>query len=83
MSVSLLYGYCDYAIEISRALEPVFTPDERRLIERRLFATKPAQGRAPKGRRRGVAAALKRLSKRMKPRQDSWSISNADLGNLR
>ncbi len=84
VSIALLYGYCDYALEIARALAPVFSPDERRVIDQRLLASVESSGplAAIPGSRR-IAASLVRLAKWIRPRSRGWSVSNADLGNLR
>jgi FkbM family methyltransferase len=83
ISVCLLYGYCDYALEIAQAFGTLFTQDDQRVIQRRLQSALPRGARRDKTRRRGVTAALKRLSKRLKPRPTGWSVSAATLGNLR
>jgi FkbM family methyltransferase len=84
ISVALLYGYCDYALEIARDLGTEFMADERKVIERRLLATRRSRG--PLARipgRRHAAAALHRISRLLRPMEDGWSVSNANLGNFR
>jgi FkbM family methyltransferase len=83
ISISLLYGYSDYALEILQAAGDVFTADERNDIERQL-----RENGGPPGvlsdfpGRRQLAAAFHRLWKLCLPRDDSWSVSDAEIGNL-
>jgi FkbM family methyltransferase len=85
ISVSLLYGYADYALEIARHASGEFTADERTAIERRLLSD-AGRRRGPLARlpgRRRVAAALQRLARLLRPREEGWSVSSANLGNFR
>ena len=82
IAVALLYGYCDYAIDITRSSGSVLSDDERTLIETQLreagereFARTEFPGRRP------LAAVLHRLWKIFQPRDDAWSVSNPELGN--
>lgn len=83
ISISLLYGYSDYALEILRVAGDVLTADERGAIERQL-----REGGGPEGLlsgfpgRRQLAAALHRLWKVCLPRDDAWSVSDAEIGNV-
>jgi FkbM family methyltransferase len=82
MSIALLYGYFDYALEIAR-LAGVLDADERAVIEHRLREPGEGQGALPKfPGKRPDAAALRRLSKLCMDADDSWSVSDAELGNL-
>jgi FkbM family methyltransferase len=80
LSISLLYGYCDYALEITREAGDVLAPDERATIEQRLRESGGRQGRKFPGRRH-LAAALHRLWRLCLQRDDAWSVSKATLGN--
>lgn len=82
LSVSILYGYYDYALEIARQWGHVLDGDERATIEEQLRAAASDAGPLPKfpGRRQ-VAAAAHRLWKLSADRNDAWSISDAELGN--
>jgi hypothetical protein len=80
MSISLLYGYRDYALEIAREAGDVFSADERAAIEQRLREHVGRRNVRFPGRRI-LAAALHRLWKVCRPRDDSWSVSKAGLGN--
>jgi len=80
LSVCLLYGYYDYALEVTREAGDVLSADERATIERRLYEGGRRRGVRFPGRRR-LAAALRRLWKLCQPRDDSWSVSKAALGN--
>ena len=80
LSVCLLYGYYDFALEIARHEGDVLAPDERAAIEQRLRETGGARGVDFPGRR-GLAAAFHRLWKLCLRRDDSWSVSKAVLGN--
>jgi FkbM family methyltransferase len=82
ISIALLYGYFDYALEIARAADRL-DPDERALIERRL--REGGEQLAPLPRfpgKRPAAAALRRLWKLCLDSDDAWSVSDAELGNL-
>ena len=83
ISVALLYGYYDYAIAIARDAGGVFSGGERQTIERRLGARQAKAG--PLGSfpgRRRLAAALRRLWKTTRARNEGWSVSDAGIGNL-
>ena len=83
ISIAVLYGSYDYAVEISRALGAVFTDDERALVERRLYEGGRTRGGVPPfpGRRR-VAGALRKLWRIFRLRNDGWSVSDAGIGNV-
>jgi FkbM family methyltransferase len=83
MSVALLYGYCDYALEIARGLGAFFTPEERGVIERRLLATRRRRKSLAKALGARGVGALQRLSRLRRPRAEGWSVSKANLGNFR
>ena len=81
ISIALLYGYFDYALEIARA--GPFSPDERAVIEQRLHEGGGHQAALPRfPGKRPVAAALRRLWKLCLDSDDAWSVSDAELGNL-
>ena len=81
LSVALLYGYADYALEIARDHHNLFTETERATIEAALGSdsSTPAEPKVP-GRRR-LASALNKLATRVREPTDAWSISDPDLGN--
>jgi FkbM family methyltransferase len=82
IAIALLYGYCDYAMAIAGAAGSSLTDDERRTIESALHAAGEREfGRAGFPGRRPLAAALHRLWKMLRPRDEGWSVSNAQLGN--
>jgi FkbM family methyltransferase len=82
LSVALVYGYADYAIEIASDQASLFSPEERATIGERLVAPYHRSGpRTFPGQRR-VAGALRRLSKISQEPYDGWSVSDPDLGNL-
>ena len=83
ISVSLLYGYYDYAIEIAREAGDALPPDERALIDRRLRERGADHGPVPvfPGRRR-LAGALGKLWKMCRLSNEGWSVSDAGIGNL-
>lgn len=83
ISVALLYGYYDYALEITRDSGTVFTLDERAAIEQaiRRRGERPDPLAAMPGRRQ-LAGALRRLWKRLRVRNEGWSVSDAGIGNL-
>ena len=82
LSVALLYGYHDYALEIARDAAAL-SPDERSLVEQQL-----RQGAGPSKPltrfpgRRHLAAVLHRLWRKVRLRDDAWSVSDPRLGNL-
>ena len=83
ISISLLYGYSDYALEILRVASDVFDADERGAIERHLRESGgPAGVLSDFPGRRHLAAAFHRLWKLCLPRDDAWSVSDAEIGNL-
>lgn len=83
ISIAMLYGYDDYALEITRDAVDHLSPDERATIERRLRQDEGRSGPLPRfpGRRR-LASALHRLW-RLCREPNGWSVSDADFGNLR
>ena len=83
ISICVLYGYYDYALEISRMAGGALSPEDRSLIERQLHEGDESNQRLSNlpGRRQ-LAAALHRLWKLLAPRPEGWSVSDAELGNL-
>jgi FkbM family methyltransferase len=80
ISIALLYGYFDYALEIARAAP--LDADERRLIEARVREGGGQQGALPKfPGKRPAAAAFRRLWKLCLDSDDAWSVSFPELGN--
>jgi FkbM family methyltransferase len=79
ISICLLYGYCDYALEISRCVGEAISPEDRDVIEQQLRKT-TARSIAIPGRRQ-LAAAFHRLWKVLASRSEGWSVSDAELGN--
>lgn len=83
MSVAVLYGYYDYALELVRASAAVFTGEERALIERRLRDAGRPRGPVPPFPGRGrVAGALRKLWKMCRLPNEGWSVSDAGIGNV-
>lgn len=82
VSVALLYGYFDYALEIVATIGDVFATDERALLERRIRERGEDHGPLPvfPGRRR-LASALRRLWKICRVPNEGWSVSDAGIGN--
>ena len=80
ISVSLLYGYLDYAIDIARARRHVFGGGAA-AIERRLHTRAGDPLAAFPGRRR-VAAVLRGMWRMWRLRNEGWSVSDAGLGNV-
>ena len=82
ISVALLYGYWDFAMEIARQASDVFTPDERAAITQSLQSSGSAsrkQWRFP-GRHQ-LAALFHRLWRRTLLVNDAWSYGGSKLGN--
>ncbi len=83
ISVALLYGYYDYALEITRDSGGVLTPDERTAIEHSI--RQRGERHDPLARlpgRRQLAGALRRMWKRCRLPNEGWSVSDAGIGNL-
>jgi len=80
MSIALLYGYADYALEVARAMSAALTPDEVATVEQSLLAHANPSSDFP-GRRQ-IASGFRQLWRRTRVRDDAWSVSDADLGNL-
>jgi FkbM family methyltransferase len=82
ISVSLLYGYHDYALAIARSAADLLSPDEIALVESRITAAgQPGDGVPEFPGRRQLAAVFKRLWKACRPPADGWSVSDAEVGN--
>ena len=81
LSIALLYGYYDYALEITRESGDLLAPDERATIEQRLRESSGRRSLEIPGRR-SLAAAFHRLRRLRLQRDESWSVSRAKLGNL-
>jgi FkbM family methyltransferase len=84
VSISLLYGYYDYALEIARHTADVFTPDDHAALVRALERAGLREAHAPSfpGRRR-FASLVHRLWRFTRERNEGWSVSDAEIGNLR
>ena len=83
IAVALLYGYCDYALEIARHATTLLTGDERATIETELRTAAARDfDRTDFPGRRPLAAAVHRLWRLLRPRDEGWSVSNAHLGNM-
>ena len=84
VSISLLYGYYDYSLEIATTLGDHFTPGDRNAISAALLTAGANAAQPPRfpGRRR-VASLLHRLWKLVRERSEGWSVSEAEIGNLR
>ncbi len=83
MSVALLYGYYDYALEIARSSGAVLSAEELKLVHDRLRqgGVEP-EDLPPFPGKHTIAAALHRLWRLFLPRDDkAWSVSGAKLGN--
>lgn len=82
ISVALLYGYFDYAIEIAATAGSELGTDERAAIERRLRERGEDHGPLPlfPGRRR-LASAFRRLWRACRVPNEGWSVSDAGIGN--
>jgi len=78
ISVALLYGYADYALEMAHDLGEALTADERGLIDAAL-GSDTASPVVP-GRRQ-LASALHKLATAVREPNDAWSVSDPDLGN--
>jgi hypothetical protein len=82
VSTALLYGYADYAIELARGLGDVLSADDRALLVRELESIGPSNPLPTFPGKNRLASAFKRLSRTCQDRNDAWSVSDAELGNL-
>ena len=81
ISIAGLYGYEDYALEITRGVGDALSAADRATIEAHLQREKARVDPLPRfpGRRR-LASALHRLWRLCRD-PGGWSVSDADLGN--
>ncbi len=81
ISIALLYGYRDYALEILALAGDSLAADERAVVERRVRADgsrRSVLAKLPGARH--LAAAARRVSRAYVP-PGAWSVSGARLGN--
>jgi FkbM family methyltransferase len=83
ITIALLYGYHDYALELAGHPGGAIGEGDRRLIESLLLSTVSGGGalQSVPGRRH-IASALHRLWRMFRQRGDDWSVSNPRLGNF-
>lgn len=84
ITVSLLYGYLDYALDFLSVSDDALTSEDRDVAREAIREMGQDDNPIPSfpGRRQ-VARAAKRLWKLSAERdEDAWSISDAELGNL-
>jgi FkbM family methyltransferase len=79
ISIALLYGYCDYALDLAAAGPDILTREEQALIERTLKSHQ-ARAHAFPGRRR-LASLFRRLWRACRVPNEGWSVSDAAIGN--
>lgn len=82
LSMSLLYGYCDLALDVLRSSAEILTADDRVVIERRVREAGKAGALNAFPGRRLAAAVLHRLWRLTVRRDDAWSVSRSEIGNL-
>jgi hypothetical protein len=84
VTISLLYGYYDYALEIAMTLGSWLRAEDREAVLRIIREAGATAAQPPRfpGRRR-VASMLHRLWKLVRERSEGWSVSEAEIGNLR
>jgi FkbM family methyltransferase len=80
ISVALLYGYCDYALELAAAGRGILAPEEYALIEGRLRSQGQARATRFPGRLR-LASLFRRLWRTCRLPNEGWSVSDAAIGN--
>jgi FkbM family methyltransferase len=84
ISIAVLYGYYDFALELCASAAHRITPEDRAVIERRLRSVaRPGDALPNFPGRRLFAAGFHRLWKMCRPAATGWSISDPELGNLR
>jgi FkbM family methyltransferase len=83
ISVALLYGYADYALELTHDHTLPLEPDERARIDRHVRGAAARRNSMPEfPGRRGLAGAIHRLWKLVRERDHGWSVSGAEIGNV-
>jgi FkbM family methyltransferase len=83
ISVALLYGYWDFAIEIAQAGNELLPDAQRTPIEHRLRELGAKYDALPVfPGRRSLAALFRRLWKVCRLRNEGWSVSDSSIGNL-
>jgi FkbM family methyltransferase len=84
VSVALLYGYFDFALELVEGSAGVLTEDDRRIAAQRIrdggTLRPPLPGFPGK---RQLSAALRRLARLFDEPTDDWSVSDPESGNPR
>jgi FkbM family methyltransferase len=83
ISISLLYGYFDYALHVVRESTEVFDEAERATIEATLVRAGSAVGPLPRfpGKAK-IVALCRRLTRLLRDREDGWSVGEGKTGNL-
>ncbi len=83
MSISLLYGYVDYAIELFQPNRELFEPPVAAEISQQLQSDVRLSTRLPHFRGRGFLSHLfYRLHRLFFPTRDGWASGGRHLGNL-
>ncbi len=83
LSVSLLYGYVDYAIELLGTSRALIDPALASGLERKLRTGIPLSARLPHFRGRGwLSHALYRMHRALFPTLDRWASGGRHLGNV-
>jgi FkbM family methyltransferase len=81
ISIALLYGYDDFALEVAQMSVDMLAGDERQAIVGAIRAAGTTSGSSLPGQR-AVAAVFHRLWKLCLPRDETaWSVSRGRLGN--
>lgn len=82
VSVALLYGYYDFALELTGVDGDVLPVDQRTAVEQRLRQLGGRDVLPMFPGRRQLAAAFRRLWKLCRLRNEGWSVSDPSIGNL-
>jgi FkbM family methyltransferase len=83
LSICVLYGYLDYAIELFEPNRQLLEPAVANEIGRRLRAEVPFSARIPHFRGRGwLSHAFYRLHRALFPTVDRWASGGRPLGNV-
>jgi FkbM family methyltransferase len=81
ITIALLYGYGDFALELADGI-PGLDRDDRRIVEQRIRTELASPSGPSIPGRASVAALFRRLWQICRPPSSGWSVSRSELGNF-